>query len=816
MDVTELEPFTKIKCVQCGAGLVVPKRLAQFMLLSPMGSGGMGAVYRAIDTSLNRQVAIKLLQRDLAEDPNFIENFSREARAAAALNHHNIAQIYSFGQENGQYYLAMELVDRGSLHDIIAGGKPLTEAQVLEIGLQIAAALRSAWQRGLMHQDIKPANILFNEEGTAKIVDFGLAQFAESSKQAKKTSVLDGIWGTPEYIAPEKLEGKREDFRSDIYCLGATLFHALTGRPPFEGADPNETAQRRVKEAAPSVRKFRADVSEVTARILARMLAQKPENRFESYDALISDLTAAKRAALIGHRKVGEAREDLRRIQRGQRIKRFAAAAVTVALLIVLVQNRDGVTAFLAQLPVLKNLVARDAEETGESSHPTPPPPANRATRPLAPSPAAIDEWQNRFGETLDLFASGNYAPAADAARSLLATAGLPNKNLTIFFLGLSFRLRGLADESAARFEALAGDQSSAQIPKNPTLDNMPLAMALLMLDQLDERRLATSLKELPSGPQQFARFSLGVKNLDGGEREQAAAIGYFNEFLLAPPAEGDWAWLERLRPAAQRYCAEYRVLQTALAEAQQARHSENWEAAIARLDPAQIRPPLLTAGFAARAAAHRKELETELAGHRAAQAERLAALAEEEKRAIVALDAQAAPLLAAYHFGAAAALYEKIADQISTSDGKELLERKLTTCRLLAEMKKHVVEAVANRLPMPGGALTIGGRPMPDPLARADDTQAYFKTQFGETAVQWQRFPPEEFAKVCRYYLTPPTARANAETRAAASRRHLALALFYREMRLSATEAQQLANAAFQMDPGQRDLIRRTFGTVD
>ncbi len=221
--------FTHVDCPRCDAVSVVPVKCGNFLLLNMLGVGGMGTVYKAIDLHLNRYLALKILRPKLAASTEFIERFTREARSAAAVNHPNVAQVYSFGELDSQYYLSMELLERGSLDDRITREGKLTEKEVLEIGSSIASGLRAAQQRGLLHRDIKPGNILFTQEGVPKIVDFGLAR-----GPADTAAGDEQIWGTPYYIAPEKLRGQADDFRSDMYSLGATLFHALAGRPPFD------------------------------------------------------------------------------------------------------------------------------------------------------------------------------------------------------------------------------------------------------------------------------------------------------------------------------------------------------------------------------------------------------------------------------------------------------------------------------------------------------------------------------------------------------------------------------------------------------
>jgi eukaryotic-like serine/threonine-protein kinase len=293
IDLAGHQAFTHIECSRCGALSVVPLKFGNFLLLNAMGIGGMGTVYKAIDLSLKRFLAVKILRKQLAAEQHFVDSFAQEARAAAAVNHPNVAQVYSFGEHDGQYYLAMELLERGSLDDRMTRLGKLPEKEVLDIGIQIASGLRAAHQCGLLHRDIKPGNILFNNEGDPKLADFGLAR--GQPEAAAETDHPSGmVWGTPYYIAPEKLRAKSEDFRSDMYSLGASLFHALAGSPPSE---PERVTAAAAGEIAPSesLRSLAPDVSDFTAQVIGRMLAKIPADRYESYDALIYDLREAER-----------------------------------------------------------------------------------------------------------------------------------------------------------------------------------------------------------------------------------------------------------------------------------------------------------------------------------------------------------------------------------------------------------------------------------------------------------------------------------------------------------------------------------------
>ncbi len=282
IDVSSLPAFTQAICPSCGKEVTVPGRLGNYLLLNCLGSGGMGSVYRAYDETLARIVAIKVMLKSLGDAPEFLESFRREAQAAAKLNHPNIAQIYSFGQEKGQPYIVMELVGGKHFDEMIAQPEPLDQAMVMKIGMDIADGLQLAAASNLIHGDIKPENILLDERDTAKLLDFGIA----SSPNAQTTE----IWGTPYYIAPEKLKRQRVDFRSDIYCLGGTLYHALTQHPPFEGEDAIAVVKARLEHPPVPMKTYRPDIDPEVVEIIDRMLQVEPAMRYPTYGSLLSDM----------------------------------------------------------------------------------------------------------------------------------------------------------------------------------------------------------------------------------------------------------------------------------------------------------------------------------------------------------------------------------------------------------------------------------------------------------------------------------------------------------------------------------------------
>ena len=281
-----------------------------FLLERELGRGGMGGVYMGRDKMLDRPVAVKVMLKEYGADAEFVEKFKREAQAAARLIHPNIAQIYSYGIADGMPYIAMELVAGGSLDKLMQNsGSSIDIPRVMKICEQVAQALRCAADQGLVHGDVKPENVLLDANGNAKLVDFGLAAMQKDTNE---------IWGTPYYIAPEKVKKEPVDYRADMYSLGGTIYHALTGVAPFEGDDAAAVVRKRFEGAPVPPSKLRPDISPQIDALVLKMLALNPADRFPSFEALLQEysrvmatgLTAAPAGAAaptgtsVGGRKI--------------------------------------------------------------------------------------------------------------------------------------------------------------------------------------------------------------------------------------------------------------------------------------------------------------------------------------------------------------------------------------------------------------------------------------------------------------------------------------------------------------------------------
>lgn len=265
------------------------RQIGDFRLLRRLGEGAMADVYLAEQTSLRRQVAVKVLKSRLATDATYVKRFQREAQAAAALVHANIVQIHEVGQVEGLYYIAQEYVQGQNLRQWMARNGQPDLPQALRIMRQVAAALAKAAERGIVHRDIKPENIMLGRGGEVKVADFGLARIVRPGEGVELTEV--GITlGTPLYMSPEQVEGKPLDPRSDIYSFGVTCYQLLSGDPPFAGETALSVALQHLKKSPEPLENRRPDLPPALCRLVHKMLAKPPEGRYQTAVELLRDL----------------------------------------------------------------------------------------------------------------------------------------------------------------------------------------------------------------------------------------------------------------------------------------------------------------------------------------------------------------------------------------------------------------------------------------------------------------------------------------------------------------------------------------------
>lgn len=280
-------------CNNCGEKILVPlapgKKVGNFTLIRKIGEGGMGMVYLAEQKSMGRRVALKVLAPQFTRDAKFRERFEKEIKLQAALSHPNIATAYDAGHDGPLYYLAMEYIEGRGLHTMINKLGKLREKTALRIARQIAIALSYAWKSSQMvHRDIKPSNILVDDDWNVKILDMGVSK---SLKEIAETGDTAYVVGTPQYMAPEQMQTEDIDHRADMYSLGATLYHMITGRPPYDEKTLAATISKMEEGPAPHPKEFTSDISVGCAQLIRAMMACKPENRYSFWSSLVADLS---------------------------------------------------------------------------------------------------------------------------------------------------------------------------------------------------------------------------------------------------------------------------------------------------------------------------------------------------------------------------------------------------------------------------------------------------------------------------------------------------------------------------------------------
>ena len=274
-------------------------RIGSYRLIQQLGSGGMGSVFRAVHPDSGLVVAVKILPRYLAKNPTLLQRFLREAKSAESLQHPNIVAIYDRGADQGRHYLVLEYVAGGDLHDRVKARGPLGPTEAIAIIRAVAEGLEYAATRGVIHRDVKPANLLVTPEGLVKITDLGLAlQVEEEDERVTR----DGTTvGTVDYMAPEQARDSRATgVRSDLYSLGCTFYFLLTGNPPFSGGDLTSKLRRHALEPAPDVRQARPELSPALSRVIRRMMEKDPRARYHDYRHLIEALDELPTSALDG------------------------------------------------------------------------------------------------------------------------------------------------------------------------------------------------------------------------------------------------------------------------------------------------------------------------------------------------------------------------------------------------------------------------------------------------------------------------------------------------------------------------------------
>ena len=285
---------SQIKRLQAALEASRGQQIPGYQILAKLGAGAMATVFKARQISLDRMVAIKVLPRKLSENTDYVRRFYKEGKAAALLNHANIVHAFDVGEAGGYHYFVMEYVEGHTLHDELAAGKRFSEAEAIDVVLQIARALEHAHSQGLVHRDVKPKNIMMTPDGTAKLADMGLARVTTDVQAAQAEA--GRAYGTPYYISPEQIRGEVDiDARADVYSLGATLYHIVAGCVPFEASTPAGVMHKHLKEPLVPPDHINPDLSLGMGEVVEVMLAKDRKRRYGSVTDLIVDLEALQR-----------------------------------------------------------------------------------------------------------------------------------------------------------------------------------------------------------------------------------------------------------------------------------------------------------------------------------------------------------------------------------------------------------------------------------------------------------------------------------------------------------------------------------------
>lgn len=777
IDVSRAPSFSSVTCPSCQAVQPVPAVLGPFLLLERMGAGGMGEVYRAVDRSLNRYVAIKVMQASMGEDPQFVENFLREARAAAAINHRNVVQIYSCGQEKGQPYIVMELVSGGRLDDMMADGKRIEPERALEIGLDVARGLNAAFEIGMMHGDIKPANILFDKGNTAKVVDFGLARFIRGAETGE-------IWGTPYYIAPEKARHQHADQRSDIYSLGATLYHAIAGQPPFDGETASDVVLERLKHPAPNLRETVADLHPRIADLVARMLEADPFMRYPTYPSLIADIEDTLR---VVHPLSGHAPPPPKRSRKPLWIGLAAALLVALGMVFALTGR--------------------------EKPEPAPvPPPAVEPSPAVEPAPAetaAVVEivftpFDDREGEqAVEAFKQLEEGRAAGMVEKLQRMYDRANQEALDrawirVFQGVPWLVEGRARDALTYWDEVAR-QPFPEVPEGKADPRfMPIGVAAFLMGRTNDAALAGPADSRPDWFEHMTPLWRGLRALDGSDLE--TTLEHLRAYVDQPV--GKPAWPYALQGAARQWVKAFEAWQAEERAERERMEAGELQEAKEALKAFRASHPAFLHAWEDRLlkAIEQTEEKAREQERRAEEARRQEERARDLER-LAAIRAAQRPLVARMDYAQAGLQAAKAGVEMRTAEGRRGAQDLREVYRRLGDWKDFLSDQI-NRSAFPRAA--SGGELPGDAVGANSRVLTIRLGAHGETEKAWSDLSIRLVLAMGNYYLS--RAELSPDERAGIL---FDLALYCYENG-GAKAAQQYADQAVALDAALRPLAAR------
>lgn len=533
IDVTDLSPYTKIECPHCKSSIRVRTALGQYHIQRLLGEGGMSQVFLAVDQTLGRSVALKVLHKELSRDEKLTASFEREAKLTASINHPNVVKVYTVGSDHGYFFIAMELVDNMSLEEMITNQDRIKPLKVIQIAHDVTSGLYAAFKAGLIHRDIKPGNILLTNDGHAKLVDFGLAV------QTGHHDADEDVWATPFYVPPEKLAGEPDDFRGDIYSLGATLFHAVSGTPPYAANTASLDELKKIKAKTIRLIATAPDVSKRTCRLIDRMMARKPDGRHQDYKGLLAEIIEVENT-LGSRRRSAPGVSSIRGEELEKPSWRKPVMAAGLALLLIVI----GVLAF------------RGGKEEGLEASLL----AGGNDRVLV---AGEQNTAARYVEARSLLSEGKVKKAQAVFRAIAKQDDLtePTRTWTEFNIALCLLLQG--NEKAARgaFLKLTESEGGADLDQSArVLIDFFSQTGVILNDALPVSNDALVTVAKGGAQEGIAYLAFGLKNWQQGQFESATR--FFKQFQETAFPE-PYTWIEGLKGQVSSYHKDGRLLKS-------------------------------------------------------------------------------------------------------------------------------------------------------------------------------------------------------------------------------------------------------------
>ncbi len=558
MNVSAVAPFSNVECPTCGKHTRVKREFGPYTLVRRHAIGGMSMVFVAQDNTLDREVALKILSEDFSADEKRIAAFEEEARITASFSHPHVVRVLRTGKAFGRFYIAMELVPGGHFeHQIRERGK-IPEVEMLPLAIEVAQGLKAAHAAGLIHRDVKPGNILLDAEGHAKLVDFGLALVTQGGKAR-----AEEVWATPYYVPPETIEGAAEDFRSDIYAFGATLYHALAGVPSCGAESMSTAVLRAAKKNGVPLGIADPSLSVETCKIVERAMAYDPKDRFSSYDEMIAMLEVALKRVKSGAAGASESSGTAAK----RRAKKKQAEVITLAVagLVLLGAVAGGIWWVTRTQP---------SQALGK--------PVALVNPPIIPesTTAAATDIAKSYRDARAAVEARDFAKAASDFAKLLDNSDVQEPTRT--WAGVEAVVATYLDGRAgdARTQAKATSDHAESVPEPSRIHGGLLTMLgkLPRLPAIPAKEIDASSSD---APQVMAWLLAGLKDWEQGLTGEAA--GWFTA-VAAAKVSADDSWLRIYQEIASDYLADHQALSGAVFEKLPA-DIVGCEAAVAELD---------------------------------------------------------------------------------------------------------------------------------------------------------------------------------------------------------------------------------------